>query len=97
MIKVFEILTTGTGFGVDVIILIIVTVLGLLFYSRGVKIGLIMHMLAFGLLAMLFYAVDLYFSADWDFKSPLWLMLICLILLALSLIGKQESNSGGLG
>jgi hypothetical protein len=90
----FQTLEISLGFPLEIIIMILVTLGGFIFYAKDYKTGLLLHFLAFAGLFIWFYEwsqTDP--SIMWTF--PLVASLVTLILLALSLYSLKSQNQGG--
>ena len=85
----FTSITANVGFSFENLILILVFVGGLIFYARDFRIGTMLHFIGFALVFMWFY------EAGYTYGTPLILMFVFLIFLALSLYAVDKSSQRG--
>ena len=77
------------GVSFETVIIILVLVMGIIFYSSDVRLGLILHFFMFLLVFMWFYSVGL------NFVPALTLMFIFFTLMSLSLYATDKVGSSG--
>lgn len=84
-----ELLFDNIGIGFENTILLLVLIAGIILYAKDFKIGLILQMLASGLLFVWFY------EAGYNYTPALIVFLITFVILALTLIMVHKSTERG--
>lgn len=89
-----ETVQTNLGFPFEILVLLIITIAGLIFYAKDFKIGLLLHFFAFSATFIWFYQWSLTDSTIlWQY--PLILSILCIIGLSISLYAVKSQSAGG--
>lgn len=89
MNRAFDLIATNLSLSFETIVLLLVILAGLIFYSKDVRLGIILHMVATGSLFMWFYELNL------NYVPSLICFFIFLILLSLTLYTVDKTVSAG--
>jgi uncharacterized membrane protein YoaT (DUF817 family) len=73
----------------EILIILLVTGAGLVFYAEDFRIGLITHILIYGLTFVWFYTKNMTWS------MPLIFMFVCIVLLTFTLMASQKAGEKG--
>ena len=81
-----RVIENNAGMYFENILLLLVALGGLIFYARDFKIGIILHMLGFGCLFMLYYALGL------NYAKALTAFFLCFIILCITLYAVAKTS-----
>ncbi len=87
MIEALNIIETNLGIGIDSIILILITLSVIIFSARSFDIGLIVGLVLYSVV------IPFYYLMGWDYATPIKIVILCLILMAISIYNKSSGET----
>ena len=87
MMEGLTIIATNMGIDIGVLLLIIVNMVGLLFFAKSFMFGVVMEFFTTGIIFMLNY------SQEWNWAPSVIVMFIWLVVMALSFFFIRNSNT----
>jgi len=81
------------GIEFSTFVLILIFIMGLMFYARGFRVGLITHFLLYALNFIWFYIASTNYSCNYNFIKPLVLMMFFFALMTITILSTREVQS----